>query len=215
MSADHLPTPAFVKAATLAGHLYRMRQTARLMSLSASNAKGVAARAGDKALGFRPITNFIAEMASETILHASRINALALEVSRLSVAALRNRDGEQRFILARESLGDASAQAFLDEQIAQSRTARQDMGRQIQEIMQQLASQLEQIHQALRASGIIVSNSRTEASRAGDFRKYLDSIAASVEAAASDIQGEIVLCRRLIEALSHDDEANHHEQPSA
>ena len=66
--------PSFVMAAILAGHLYRMMDTAKLMLLSASNAKGLASRAGDKALGFRPITDFIAEIANDTILYATKIN---------------------------------------------------------------------------------------------------------------------------------------------
>lgn len=204
MPASEQPKPAFVNAAILAGHLYRMRQTARRMSLSASNAKGVAARAGDKALGFRPITDFIAEMASKTILHATRINELALTISRLSVTSLRVLDGMQRFEQAAEALDDPAAQAFLRAKIEHSRQARETMGAEVDEIMQQLAAQLEEIHQALRASSMIVSNSRTEASRADDFRKYLDSIADSVETAASDIQREMIHCRHLIETLNDD-----------
>ena len=193
--------PAFVIAATLAGHLYRMMRTAKLMSLSASNAKGVAARAGDKALGFRPITDFIAEMANDTIHYATRINQLALEVSRTAVADLRAQDGARRFSEAREQIDNPSQADFIARLIRKSDQEREAMHAETREIMARLNEQLEEIHQRVRGSTIIVSNSRTEASRAGEFRKYLDSIASSVEQAAQDIQREIVACRRLIELL--------------
>ena len=54
---------AFVTAARLAGRLYRVLATAKEISLNASNAKGIAARGGAKTAGFRPITDFICEMA--------------------------------------------------------------------------------------------------------------------------------------------------------
>jgi len=199
--ADQQP-PAFVIAATLAGHLYRMMRTAKLMSLSASNAKGVAARAGDKALGFRPITDFIAEMANDTILYATRINQLALTVSRTAVADLRALDGARRFIAARDLLAGGAEAAVIAPLIDRANAERNAMHAETREIMTQLNAQLEEIHQRVRGSTIIVSNSRTEASRAGEFQKYLDSIAGSVEQAAGDIQKEIVACRGLIEQLT-------------
>jgi len=193
--------PAFVIAAMLAGHLFRMMRTAKLMSLSASNAKGVAARAGDKALGFRPITDFIAEMANDTIHYATKINHLALTVSRTAVNDLRTLDGARRFAEARDQIADTGQAAFIDHLIHRADVERTAMRAETAEIMIQLNAQLDEIHQRVRGSTIIVSNSRTEASRAGEFQKYLDSIANSVELAARDIQLEISKCRKLIESL--------------
>jgi len=185
----------------LAGHLFRMMRTAKLMSLSASNAKGVAARAGDKALGFRPITDFIAEMANDTIHYATKINHLALTVSRTAVNDLRTLDGARRFAEARDQIADTGQAAFIDHLIHRADVERTAMRAETAEIMIQLNAQLDEIHQRVRGSTIIVSNSRTEASRAGEFQKYLDSIANSVELAARDIQLEISKCRKLIESL--------------
>ncbi len=201
MARQEQHPPAFVIAAMLAGHLFRMMRTAKLMSLSASNAKGVAARAGDKALGFRPITDFIAEMANDTIHYATKINHLALTVSRTAVNDLRTLDGARRFAEARDQLADTGQAAFIDQLIHQADVERAAMHTETAEIMIQLNAQLDEIHQRVRGSTIIVSNSRTEASRAGEFQKYLDSIANSVELAARDIQLEISKCRKLIESL--------------
>jgi len=196
------PLPPFVIAATLAGHLYSMMHTAKLMLLSASNAKGVAARAGDKALGFRPITDFIAEMANDTILYATKINQLALTVSRTSVTSMRAQDGARRFIEARQQLSGADKTGMIDHLVQASTEAQSAMQTEISDIMSQLSLQLDEIHQRVRGSTIVVSTSRTEASRAGEFQQYLNSIADSVELAASELQREITECRQLIDVLN-------------
>ncbi len=200
----HQP-PSFVIAATLAGHLYRMMHTAKLMLLSTSNAKGVAARAGDKALGFRPITDFIAEMANDTIHFATKINQLALTVSQTSVTSVRTQDGIDRLVGAEELLresGNEEAVTMIEPIIRASRQRQEKMQAEIKEIMSELGLQLDEIHQRVRGSSIVVSTSRTEAARAGEFQQYLNSIADSVEQAASELQREITECRKLIDRLN-------------
>ena len=196
--------PSFVIAALLASHLHRMQNTAKLMLLSASNAKGVAARAGDSALGFRPITDFIAEMAGDTIQCASKINALALVVSRLSVTALRTQDESRRLTLAKNQLCAIESPKYrvTDRLIADSEQRLQSLQEDTGRTMTQLCAQLDEIHQRVRGSTIVVSTSRSEASRAGEFQKYLNSIADSVEQAAKDLQIEIDHCKKLIRTLT-------------
>lgn len=193
--------PDFVIAAMLAGHLYRMMRTAKIMSLSASNAKGVAARAGEKAMGFRPITDFIAEMANKTIHFAAKVNQLALSLSRTSVVSVRNDDAMRRLRVSGELLKGELSVHFIQAQIDKSAEIRATLQDEIDGIMLQLAEQLDEIYQGVRGATVIVINSRTEASRAGEFQKYLDSIADSVESAAQDIQKEIIACRKLLEVL--------------
>ncbi len=193
--------PSFVISAMLAGHLFRMQKTAKLMLLSASNAKGVASRAGDQATGFRPITDFIAEMASDTIQFASNINELSLTVSRTSVAVMRAQDAIRRFREASALTTSGHQKRFIDHLIAQSTNDCHLLQRENTDIMSKLVLQLDEIHQRVRGSSIVVSTSRTEASRAGNFQKYLNSIADSVEHAARELQTEITACRKLIDAL--------------
>ncbi len=195
-------TPSFVISAMLAGHLYRMMHTAKAMLLSTSNAKGVAARAGDKALGFRPITDFIAEMANDTIHHATKINQLALTVSRTSVASVRTQDGVRRFEQAQTQLAESGQADEIKHLIDASNKKLQEMTTQVDEIMSQLGLELDEIHQRVRGSTIVVSTSRTEAARAGEFQHYLNSIADSVELAARDLQSEITQCRKLLQQLN-------------
>ena len=204
--------PAFVITASLAGHLYRMTCTAKLMLLSASNAKGVAARAGDKALGFRPITNFIAEMANSTITYSSRINHLSLEASRASIASMRAADGERRFRAAQNQLSSVQQRDSITPMVEQSRVTQEEMAAKTEEIIDVLNMQLDEICRGVRGSTMVVSNSRTEATRAGEFQPYLDSIADNMEHAADELKNEIAACRELIAQLGAMIRAGKHER---
>lgn len=203
MSKQELQPPAFVVAATLAGHLYSMMETAKLMLLSACNAKSVAARAGDQALGFRPITDFIADMATDTIHYATRINQLALIVSSASVTAIRTQDGIQRLLAAKAQLTNEQQAHAVDRLIEEANGTQAQIQQHTKETMASLCLQLDEIHQRMRSSIVIVSTSRSEASRAGEFQQYLNSIADNVELAVSELQIEITKCRKLIDILSH------------
>lgn len=193
--------PAFVTAARLAGRLYGVLATAKEISLSASNAKGIAARGGEKTAGFRPITDFITEMANDTISLVSQINQAALEISITSVNEMRAVSARGNFSKSWENLCGQGREnqllpiiAELDEQISGFR----GQGRKA---IDSLVGLFEDIEQRTRAAKIIVTNSRTEASRAGEFQQYLESIADSVQHATESIHTEIRICRRYLSHL--------------
>jgi len=196
----------FVTAAQLAGRLYGVLATARLMALSASNAKGIAARGGERTAGFRPITDFISEMASDTIALVSRINDVALQVSRTSVSAMRAGAARGRLATAVAMLSGHERGTQLQAVITGLDRQLDGCRQQEQQAMHKLIELFDDIEQRTRAAKMIVTNSRTEASRAGEFQTYLESIADSVEQAADSIRGEIKACRSyvsdLMEAIS-------------
>ena len=80
---------SFLIAALLAGRLYRVLSIAKIMSISSSNAKGISIRGGTLTAGFKPITDFINDMATDTISISARINATSLNFSIKSVNELR------------------------------------------------------------------------------------------------------------------------------
>ena len=55
-----------VSVTTIAAQLSGVMEVARGISLGAANAKATSARAGEKARGFQPITDFIDELAGKT-----------------------------------------------------------------------------------------------------------------------------------------------------
>ena len=64
---DNVQTPSFLIAALLAGRLHRVLIIAKRLAINSSNAKGISIRGGDKTVGFKPISDFIGDMAKETI----------------------------------------------------------------------------------------------------------------------------------------------------
>lgn len=194
--------PAFVTAAVLAGRLYRAHRTAREMSISAANAKGVAARAGTAAAGFRPITEFIAEMAQGTIDAVQRINRVALGVSRRSVAEQRAATAARRFARSLASVDQGTAQTHLQQQLQALRNQAAAERLAQRAVLADLAGLLADIETRMRGAAIIVTQSRTEASHAGSHAAALNAIAASVEAAAAAIQTEVRASHRLLADLT-------------
>ncbi len=64
-------------------------QIAQKLSLTASNARAVALRAGERAAGFRSLTGFIDRLAEITISSSKRINQLAAILSQTSAEKVR------------------------------------------------------------------------------------------------------------------------------
>jgi len=71
----------FVSVAEIAAKLDQATHIAQKLSLTASNARAVALRAGERAAGFRPLTDFIDRLAEITISSSKRINQLAAILS--------------------------------------------------------------------------------------------------------------------------------------
>ena len=78
-----------ITAATVTAELSKVKKIAKEMSIAVMNAKAISHRAGDAALGFRPITDFIDEMA-QAYAQADVVicRAGALTVSEVAVAGL-------------------------------------------------------------------------------------------------------------------------------
>lgn len=201
MNRTSVRQPSFVTAASLAGRLYGVLATARQISLSASNAKGIAARGGEKTAGFRPITDFISEMASETITLVAKINQVALNISINSVNELRARRARDYFLKTRDNLSGHKRAEQLQGVITDLDGQISGFSSREKETMDSLLGLLDDIEQRNRAAKIIVTKSRTEASRAEEFQTYLESIADNVEAAAESIGAEIKRCRSYASSL--------------
>jgi len=71
----------FIAVASITSELSAVVVIAKEISLAAANAKAIAFRAGDKAKGYQPITDFINELAKETINRVATINELAILLS--------------------------------------------------------------------------------------------------------------------------------------
>ena len=182
----------FVNTAACVGALCRVEQTAAELSLAAKNAKAIAYRACTRAMGFKPLTDFIDEMGRETSRLVADINATALRIARRAVDEVRLGDAGRRLRRAQGALpaGEgyvAALIATLDGEIAANRAA-MDAG------LARLLELLGAINQRMRAAAVISTRARVEATQAGDYERGLQLVADTVERSAATIRTIIARC---------------------
>lgn len=199
------PKSQFVAVASIAAELSAVMDVAKDISLAAANAKAIAFRAGEKAKGFQPITDFINELAKDTIELVNSINEHALELYRLTVKQHRISEACSRFEkVAKMSTNATYADSLLSslQQTKQRQSeCNKEFGRQVGELFDQLADVM---HPA-RAARVIAANSRIEASQAGEYLQSLQAVAESVDHAAQIIYEKVNKCRSALSIINIED----------
>ncbi|MGZ8919008.1 MAG: chemotaxis protein [Methylobacter sp.] len=185
----------FIAVASITSELSAVMVVAKEISLAAANAKAIAFRAGDKAKGFQPITDFINELAKETIELVTNINIYALVLYRLTVDEFQKTVAYNKFELAAKMADDAVYAKTMQEPLAHARLSMQDCQRQFKRDVSQLLGQLEAVMHHARAARVIAANSRIEASQAGEYLQSLQAVAESVDKAAHTIHDNVQRCR--------------------
>ena len=187
----------FIAVASITSELSAVMVVAKEISLAAANAKAIAFRAGDKAKGFQPITDFINELAKETIELVTNINIYALVLYRLTVDEFEKTVAYNKFELAAKMAEGAGAvyAKTMQEPVEHARLSMQDCQRQFKRDVSQLLGQLEAVMHHARAARVIAANSRIEASQAGEYLQSLQAVAESVDKAAHTIHDNVQRCR--------------------
>jgi len=185
------PQVAFVSATSIAAELADVVQVAKEMSISVKNAKAIANRAGAKARGFYPITDFIDEMSLDTMRLVKAINKESLELSRTAIADLRCNESYHKFQLARAKAMDAKHLTSLDQPMAHLQDVLRDKRAQIRKKARQLNNLLDEISKHMSVANVIISNSRIEAVNAEEFRQNLETIADNLEVACNKIRQHV------------------------
>jgi hypothetical protein len=193
----------FVAVASIAAELSAVMEVAKEISLAAANAKAIAFRAGEKAKGFQPITDFINELAKETIELINKINQHALQLYRLTVNEYRISEAVRRFeqvelMVADSAVYAQSLQSPLQKTQGQRHLCRSQFERHVNELLSQLADVM---HPA-RAARVIAANSRIEASQAGEYLQSLQAVAESVDHAAQIIHDKVHKCRSALSVIN-------------
>ena len=191
----------FVAVASIAAELSAVMEVAKEISLAAANAKAIAFRAGEKARGFQPITDFINELAKETIELVNSINEHALHLYQLTVNDYRMSEAYNNF----EKVARLAENAPYRESLDQSKTAAQqrmlDGQRKFKLHVVQLLDQLADVMHPARAARVIAANSRIEASQAGEYLQSLQAVAESVDHAAQIIHDNVQRCRSALSVI--------------
>jgi len=195
----------FVAVASIAAELSAVMDVAKEISLAAANAKAIAFRAGEKAKGFQPITDFINELAKETIELVNNINEHALQLYRLTVKEHRMSEACRRFEQVAASSVHAPYADSLNHALQQARLRRADCRRQFVAHVAELLTQLADVMHPARAARVIAANSRIEASQAGEYLQSLQAVAESVDHAAQIIHDKVHKCRSALSVIKNDD----------
>jgi len=193
--------PPFVVSALLAGRLHRMLEVTKVMYISSSNAKCISIRGGDKTAGFKPITEFISEMARDTISISSKINEIALKFSITAVNEKRASTALLNFNKTVDRLENHSKAVSLEGVIDTLKININKLKKIQFDDCKQLSVLFDDISQRIRAAKVIVTNSRTEASRAGEYQTNLFAIANDLENCSDSIVNEIKLCKVCLDEL--------------
>lgn len=192
----------FVAVASIAAELSAVMDVAKEISLAAANAKAIAFRAGEKAKGFQPITDFINHLAKDTIALVNKINDQALLLYRLTVNEHRMLKASQHFenavLLAQNAAYVDSLNKAIDTINQRKQVSHQEFETRVVELLDQLA---EALHPA-RAARVIAANSRIEASQAGEYLQSLQAVAESVDHAAQIIHSKVNRCRSALNIIT-------------
>ena len=191
----------FVAVASIAAELSAVMDVAKEISLAAANAKAIAYRAGEKAKGFQPITDFINELAKETIELVSKINEHALSLYQLTVNEYRMTDAYGKFKLVATMAKGAAYADTLEQPLVNAKQNMHECRLDFTTNVTQLLAQLDEVMHPARAARVIAANSRIEASQAGEYLQSLQAVAESVDNAAQVIHDNVQRCRSALSVV--------------
>lgn len=183
-----------VSVTVIAAELSEVMKIAKEISIGAKNAKAIAARAGDKARGFQPITNFIDDMARHTLTMVSQIDDEALKVSRIASQEIRINDAKRRMHEVTDKVDRPSLLASFHEVVEGVDNELNVLRQQFDRRLNVLAELLDSINSDMRAATAISSSCRVEASRAEEFSEGLGVVADNLEQAVEVIKQHVKEC---------------------
>jgi hypothetical protein len=183
-----------IAVASIAVELAAVVVVAKEISLAAANAKAIAFRAGDKAKGFLPITDFINELAKDTIGKVTTINELAVLLFMMTVHDYRKTIAYNKIAQATKLIGKAIYAESIQKALDTAKIRTQDCRREFKRDAALLAGQLEEVLRNAQTAQTIAIYSRIEASQAGEYLQSLQTVAESVDNAAQAINNNVQRC---------------------
>ncbi len=192
----------FVSVAEIAAKLDQATHIAQQLSLTASNARAVALRAGEKAAGFRPLTDFIDRLAGITIGSSKRINQMAAILSQTSAEKVLADEAIKHFNSVFVRANDSPHIQSLDEVYQRCKLNQGKLDSTYKRQIGQLNDELAMLSSELRNAVILATLSRVEASQAGaQYQEALINVADNVEGAAGQIKEHIKYSQQMVTVL--------------
>lgn len=190
----------FITAVSVSARLGAVLQEAKNISLEAMNAKALVARAGENVRTFKPITDYMVELASDTIYLVQEINKEALKISRMSLTASRGVAAYERFTLAKDRAGKARYADSFDDAMNVAKNELNVFQTELQKHVRRLFELLEEIESRMLAANVVTSTSRLEAATVSNvYRANFEAIVGKFEIAAKNIRNTVMECRNILQ----------------
>ncbi len=186
-----------VALASIAAELHSVMGVVWSVSLAGKNAKVISAQAGDKGLGFRPITESIDEISQQAIRGVDDISSEALRLSKIAVHEQRSIDAYQRFNSVIKKNVDAK---YIKTILPAVNKVEQSMRASISEFkksMNNLTLLLETMDQCMLTARAVASVSRIVTSSGQEYRDKLTVVSNDLDKAARYIK------QRLLNSYRH------------
>lgn len=180
-----------VSLASIAAELHAVMTVAQGVSLAAKNAKVISAQAGEKGLGFQPITNFIDEISQTAIQGVDEINRKALQLSRLAVTEQRSFDAYRRFNSVKTRYQDARHIDSMFESLQSVQATMLETSSRFKKDLNHLMRLLESMNETMLSARSIASVSRIVTSDAQEYRAKLQVVADDLDKAAIFIKEKV------------------------
>ena len=180
-----------ITAATITADLSKVKKIAKEMSIAVMNAKAISHRAGDAALGFRPITDFIDEMAQDVMKLVIKISKEAFQLSQVAIERAHTIKTKEQYHRVLENAKDAKYVDSLKPSVSRINNQYLDYKNTLQKSIKHLSLLLEEIQNSTKGSQVLSTTSRVEASRAGGFRASLEVVAENLENATVKIRNHV------------------------
>ncbi len=189
----------FVMAANIAAELHFAVKRARELSLTAKNARVISVRAGEKAAGFRAITDFIDQLSSSTIAKSVNINNTAIRLSRLSVEAARVNSLLAMYAQVTARSTGATYLRTLQPPRQRLQQRQVELSELFAKLSNQLKSDISEVREEMRSATVIASSSKVESTLAGTYEQELRVIADNIEATSEGIKQHLDVALRQID----------------
>jgi hypothetical protein len=161
------------------------------VSLAAKNAKVISAQAGDKGLGFQPITDFIDEISQLAMAGVNEISDEALKLSKIAVEEQRSYDAYQRFKSVTVKNNNARYMSSMSAAMDRVETRMLNSTYSFKKKLYLLMSLLEDMDKNMLSARSIASVSRIVTSDAAEYRTKLEVVSNDLDEAAIFIKEKV------------------------
>lgn len=192
----------FILTAIIASHIDDAMHVARKLAITASNARALAFRAGNSAMGFRPLTDYINRLANLTASSSARINHLACDLSRIATEREKTDQALRYFAHVYDRAADSPNLCSLYTVYAHTAQRGESLKEDYRAQINLLKTELETLAGELRAAVMLVTMSRVEALQAEPVhQKALNNVADNVEEVTAEIRQRIDSAKQLVSEL--------------